>query len=174
LNKSDNELVRKALAGNVAAFASLYERYYGLAVGLARCSLRDVHLAEDAAQEAFAVACRNLSKLREPDKFAQWLGTICRHTALQLAQRRLNLEANVEQNQIAKNLPSSDDRIDIDSALMQLDELSREVIVLHYYSELSHAEIAAALGLSSAAVHGRLQRARRKLAEYLSSFRSPS
>ncbi len=166
--------MRKALAGNVAAFASLYERYYGLAVGLARCSLRDVHLAEDAAQEAFAVACRNLSKLREPDKFAQWLGTICRHTALQLAQRRLNLEANVEQNQIAKNLPSSDDRIDIDSALMQLDELSREVIVLHYYSELSHAEIAAALGLSSAAVHGRLQRARRKLAEYLSSFRSPS
>jgi RNA polymerase sigma-70 factor, ECF subfamily len=174
LNQSDNELVRKALTGNVAAFAALYERHYGLAVGLARCSLRDVHLAEDAAQEAFAVACRNLSKLRDQDKFAQWLGTICRHTASQLAQRRLNVEANVEHSQTAENLPSSDDRIDIDGALMQLDELSREVIVLHYYSALSHAEIAAALGLSSAAVHGRLQRARRKLAEYLSSFRSPS
>jgi RNA polymerase sigma-70 factor (ECF subfamily) len=174
LNQSDKELVRDALAGNVAAFAALYERYYGLAVGLARCSLRDVHLAEDAAQETFAVACKNLSKLREPNKFAQWLGTICRHTASQLAQSRLNLEANVEQHQTTENLPSSDDRIDIDGALMQLDELSREVIVLHYFSALSHSEIAAALGLSSAAVHGRLQRARRKLADYLSSFRSPS
>ena len=166
--------MRDALTGNVAAFAALYERYYGLAVGLARCSLRDVHLAEDAAQEAFAVACKNLSKLREPDKFAQWLGTICRHTASQLAQRRLNFEANIEQNQAAENSPSGDDRIDIDGAMMQLDEPSREVIVLHYFSALSHSEIAAALGLSSAAVHGRLQRARRKLAEYLSSFRSPS
>lgn len=164
----------KALTGNVAAFAALYERYYGLAVGLARCSLRDVHLAEDAAQEAFAVACRNLSTLRDPDKFSQWLGTICRHTASQLAKRRLNFDANVEQCESAENPPSSDDRIDIDRALMQLDELSREVVVLHYFSALSHSEIAVALGLSSPAVHGRLQRARRKLAEYLSSFRSPS
>jgi RNA polymerase sigma-70 factor, ECF subfamily len=174
LNQSDKELVGEALTGSIAAFATLYERYYGLAVGLARCSLRDVHLAEDAAQETFAVACKNLSKLRDPDKFSQWLGTICRHTALQLAQRRLNVEANVEQSQAAANHPSSDDRIDIDGALLQLDELSREVIVLYYFSALSHSEIATALGLSSAAVHGRLQRARRKLAEYLSSFRSRS
>mgnify|MGYP003406540170 CR=1 FL=1 len=91
-----------------------------------------------------------------------------------MAQRRLNIEACIELTENTERTRCCDDRMDIDSALMQLDDLSRELVVLHYFSELSHAEIATALQLSSAAVHGRLQRARRKLAQNLSSFRSPS
>jgi len=174
LDPPDRELVCDARNGNVAAFATLYERYYRLAVGLAHCRLRDVHLAEDVAQEAFAIACRDLTKLRKPEMFSQWLGTICRHTASQLASRRLDLEVSTELTESKERRQATEDRLDIDSALRQLDELSREVVVLHYFSELSHAEIATALGLSSAAVHGRLQRARHKLARKLSSFRSPS
>ena len=81
LDPPDRELVCDARNGNVAAFTTLYERYYRLAVGLARCRLRDVHLAEDVVQEAFAIVCRDLTKLRKPEMFSQWLGTICRHTA---------------------------------------------------------------------------------------------
>ena len=44
---------------------------------------------------------------------------------------------------------------------------SREVILLHYFSGLSYEEIAAALKTLPQAVHGRLIRARRKMAEDL-------
>jgi RNA polymerase sigma-70 factor (ECF subfamily) len=47
---------------------------------------------------------------------------------------------------------------------MELPEKAREVVVLHYFVGLSHKEIAALIGASPEAVHGRLVRARRKLA----------
>jgi len=86
----------------------------------------------------------------------------------------LDLEVSTEFSETKERRQATEDCLDIGSALMQLDEQSREIVVLHYFSELLHAEIATALGLSSAAVHGRLQRARRKLARKLSSVRSPS
>ena len=52
-------------------------------------------------------------------------------------------------------------------AVGALPERAREVVVLHYFTGLSHKEIAASLGMSPEAVHGRLVRARRMLAERL-------
>jgi RNA polymerase sigma-70 factor (ECF subfamily) len=78
LRRSDAELVAAARRGDPGSFGSLYERHYRLAVGIARRRLSDHHPAEDAAQEAFSVACRTLSTVREPSGFPQWLGSICR------------------------------------------------------------------------------------------------
>ena len=52
-------------------------------------------------------------------------------------------------------------------ALERLSASQREVIHLHYFSGLSYKEIARALGTTSQAVHGRMQRARRVLARRL-------
>ncbi len=74
---SDAELVEAARAGDIDSFRTLYERYYGLAVGIARSRLADHHLAEDAAQEAFATVCRRLywtKRLRRGMEGAVWLG----------------------------------------------------------------------------------------------------
>jgi RNA polymerase sigma-70 factor, ECF subfamily len=68
---SDAELVKAACAGDVDSFRKLYERYYGMAVGIACSRLTDKHLAEDAAQEAFAIACRRLYSLRDTQRFAE-------------------------------------------------------------------------------------------------------
>ena len=59
-----------------------------MALGIARGRLVDVHLAEDAAQEAFAIAGRTLSTLQNGQRFPQWLGTICRRTATKLAKAK--------------------------------------------------------------------------------------
>jgi hypothetical protein len=65
LQRSDAELVTTACGGDIDSFRELYERYHAMAVGIARGRLSDLHLAEDAAQEAFAVACRRLHSLRD-------------------------------------------------------------------------------------------------------------
>jgi len=49
----------------------------------------------------------------------------------------------------------------------QLPRSAREVVVLRYFAGLSHKQIAATLGISPQAVHGRLTRARRKIAKHL-------
>lgn len=177
LQPTDAELVAAACRGDVASFAHLYERHYRLAVGIARCRLADGHLAEDAAQEAFAVACRTLASLQDGDRFPQWLGTICRRTASRLAEGQPNHEPLSSQSEEKGHVSASEcgdstlireqQREQVHEALEQLDESSCEIVLLHYFSELSYEAIARVLDLSPQAIHGRLQRARRKLAEIL-------
>jgi RNA polymerase sigma-70 factor (ECF subfamily) len=58
-------------------------------------------------------------------------------------------------------------RLQVHEAIGNLDETSREIVLLHYFSRLSYEDIASVMDLSVQAIHGRLQRARRKLAAVL-------
>src|SRR5215471_18216502 len=69
-------LVRDTLAGSTDAYGVIVQRFQDMAVGYAFSVLRDFQLAEDAAQEAFLEAYRNLSKLREPAAFGGWFRRI--------------------------------------------------------------------------------------------------
>jgi RNA polymerase sigma-70 factor (ECF subfamily) len=167
VDNSDAELVTAACGGDLDSFRQLYERYHGMAVGIARSRLGDRHLAEDAAQEAFAVACRGLHSLRDGSRFPAWLAKICRRTAVRMTRAQPN-------GQPLRHEPadqSADDTaaksVRVERALTQLAPAAREVIQLHYFSGLSYEEIARALKTTPQAVHGRLQRARRILADEL-------
>jgi RNA polymerase sigma-70 factor, ECF subfamily len=168
LERTDAQLVAAACQGDLASFGQLYERHYRMAVGIARSRLQDPHLAEDAAQESFAIACRSLKTLRDPERFPQWLGTLCRRTALRISAARTHYIALPDGVDVPSPSPSSAPaRTEINEALEQLDEVAREIVLLHYFSGLSYDEIARALDLSVPSIHGRLQRARRKLSQLL-------
>jgi len=167
LARTDAELVGAARNGDVSSFGELYRRHYKAAVGIAYCALWDHHLAEDATQEAFAIACRDLGRLRQADRFAQWLGGICRKVASRAAKSRFR-HALPEEAIPAAETERPDERHEaVRQSVHRLPETAREVIVLHYFGGLSHQAIAETLGISPQAVHGRLIRARRKLAEDL-------
>jgi hypothetical protein len=59
-NTEDGILVRQALQADPESFGQLCRRYYHPLVAVADSVLLDHHLAEDAAQEALAHACRQL------------------------------------------------------------------------------------------------------------------
>ena len=167
LERTDAELVEAARKGDVSSFGELYRRHYAAMVGVAYCAVSDHHLAEDAAQEAFAVACRDLGRLRRVDRFAPWLGAICRKVARRAAKSRFR-HPLPEEPIAAADTDANDGRLAIvRQSVRRLPERAREVVLLHYFSGLSYEEIAAALGISPQAVHGRLIRARQKMAEYL-------
>ena len=161
------ELVDAARGGDVAAFGELYRRHYAGMVGLAYCVLSDRALAEDAAQEAFAIACRDLGRLRSAEKFPDWLAGICRNVAKVMARSRRRYAA-AEEVPAPVSGAAADGRDElVRESVEQLPRSAREVVVLHYFSGLSHKQIAATLGISPQAVHGRLTRARRKIEDYL-------
>lgn len=167
LKHSDAKLVEAARNGDVESFRQLYERYYGMAVGIARSRLFDRHLAEDAAQEAFAVACRKLSFLRDTNRFPEWLGTICRRVANSMARSKTD-ERPLQCEPVAP-LENNDDSAErVRQAFQRLSIAAQEVIQLHYFSGLSYEEIGRVLGITPQAVHGRLQRSRRLLLDWLS------
>jgi len=75
---TENKLVERAQNGCIDSFGALYRRHFGSMVALAYSATGNICVAEDAAQETFAIACRDLSKLKSKDKFAAWLAGICR------------------------------------------------------------------------------------------------
>ncbi|SIO56661.1 RNA polymerase sigma-70 factor, ECF subfamily [Singulisphaera sp. GP187] len=169
MHRPDAELVAAACQGDLTSFGLLYERHYRMAVGIARARLADHHLAEDAAQETFAIAWRTLPTLRDRHRFPQWLGTICRRTASRLDAHRPTHEPLPD---APKPACDSDLRLQVQDALQCLEETSREIVLLHYFSGLSYDEIGQALDLSVQSIHGRLQRARGKLAKILDAHDS--
>ncbi len=163
------QLVMSAREGDVESFGLLYERYYAAMVGVAFSLLGDRHLAEDAAQEAFASACGDIARLNQPEKFAGWLRRICRNVAIDIVRSRARGAAAV------KNLPPKTAGDEdgghgeaVRQAVLELPPRGREVVLLHYFSGLSHGQIAETLGSSPHAIRGRLFRAKRKLAAKLS------
>ena len=87
-NRPDNILVEQAVRGDGESFTELCRRYYGPLVAIGHAILGDRHLAEDAAQEAFAKAAVHLPKLRQTDQFGRWVAAICRNEARDLARAR--------------------------------------------------------------------------------------
>ncbi len=66
-------LVEQARAGDDVAFAELVDLDGDLCYAIAYRILRDVERAQDAVQQAFLLAWRELPRLRDPDRFSPWL-----------------------------------------------------------------------------------------------------
>jgi RNA polymerase sigma-70 factor (ECF subfamily) len=164
----DQILVQRALQSDPESFGELCRRYYDSLVAVAGSILPDRHLAEDAAQEALAAACRDLAKLKKPERFGPWVGAICRNVAKDMLRQLRKQQEPVEAN--TRNEPDcqEDERKAIlDQALQQLPQHLREAIFLRYYNEMSYEQMAKVLGATQQVIDGRLRRAKKKIAVYL-------
>jgi len=172
IEKSDTDLVQALMDGDVDSFVVLCHRYYPSLVAVARAVLGDGHLAEDAAQEALAKACRNLDSLKDPSRFGAWLAAICRNEARCILRRRPAVESLGQRDVLAE---TSDEGADVDVVRRALDSMpaaSRELLYLRYRNDLSYDAIAELLAISVEAVRGRLWRAKQDVAAHLERERT--
>lgn len=166
-DKLETKLVESTLSGDIDSFGKLCSSYYGSMVAIAYSVLTDHHLAEDAAQEAFARALRNLKKLKRKEKFAPWLAQICRNVARDMASAKSRQISAGDFSQLPDSQNEDPNGRAVRQAIGKLSFSEKELIVLRYYNNLSYERMSAVLGISKAAINGRLNRARRKMAKYL-------
>jgi RNA polymerase sigma-70 factor (ECF subfamily) len=166
---NDTETVKAARTGDVEAFAVLYKRYYAAMVWLAYSVLLDWNLAEDAAQQAFVLACERLPDLKRADRFSPWLATICRHTAQDIIrERRRHVRSRGSAFAAGYEQYARDGFAEaVKKAVDSLPPMYREIVVLHYYNQMSYQQIQSVLGISGHVVKGRLARARNKIQAHL-------
>jgi uncharacterized protein len=168
-------LVRAAQAGDDLAFSELVRAYQDIAVAYATSILRDYHLAEDAAQEAFVEAYRELASLREPAAFAAWFRTIIFKHCDRMTRRKrrplTGLEAALEvaspDPTPQESLESQETKASIWKAIAALSDTERAVVLLYYMGDHSQALIAEFLNVTTNAVKTRLYSARKRLRKYM-------
>jgi RNA polymerase sigma-70 factor, ECF subfamily len=167
------------MAGDHDAFSELARVSIGRLYAVARLLLRDPHRAEDATQEALIVAWRDLSALRDPDRFDAWLRRLLVRVCYREAdrgRRRWAIESEIGEVSIRDADPALDlaDRDELERGFRRLDIDQRTVIVLHYYLGLSLDEAAETLGVPPGTVRSRLHRATRALRAALDADARPT
>ena len=183
----DLELVRLARDGDTRAFDTLVSRYADKAFRLTFKVLRHDQDAEDAVQDAFLAAYRNLDRFEERSSFSTWLYRVAMNAALMRLRKRREGMVSIDRP------PRADDRdatmqledhaagplartaseevgAAIQEAVAELPEDLREVFVLREDAGLTNNEVAEFLGLSVPAVKSRLHRARLDLRRRLLPF----
>lgn len=183
-NRNEAQMIASILAGNTHEFHTLIQPYERSVYSMALSMLQNEADAEDAAQEAFLKAFRNLDKFRGEAKFSTWLISITlnearsrlRHkkTAKTDSLDELNEEGHVSPALLRdwREIPSEalerqEVRLLLQDAITDLPTIYREVFVLRDMEDLSVNQSAEALGISVAAAKVRLHRARLMLQKRL-------
>ena len=170
-----------AKKGDGVAFNNIVERYQKPIYNLCYRMLNNGEEAEDAAQEVFIRAFRKLDTFVETYKFSTWLFSIASHYCIdQLKKRRLQL-VSWDDFDPWNHFPSQDSpqpeevllEAEGDQEVRELlDALSpdyRTIIILKYWYTMSYEEIAITLEMTVSAVKSKLFRARRMLADQVTT-----
>jgi RNA polymerase sigma-70 factor (ECF subfamily) len=128
---------------------------------------RDLALAEDVVQETLLRAWKSRDSLQNEAAAKPWFLTIIRREYARTFERKRPVTVDVDEL-IAREEPifaatHDQDLVEIRAALFKLREEYREPMVLQVLMGYSTAEIAAELGLTTAAVLTRLFRGRKQL-----------
>ena len=166
-------------AGSQDALAQLYDRYSGLAYGIALRVLGDPGRAEDAVQEAF-LNVWNRAGAFDPERgsLRSWLLTAVRNRSIDyLRGRGAHERREQDLEPLTAMVGASGDpwhevslkleRDAVREALTSLPPEQRQAVELSYFGGYSQTEIADLTRVPLGTVKGRLRLALEKLSSYL-------
>jgi RNA polymerase sigma factor (sigma-70 family) len=162
---SDEALLSLVAGSDDRALAELYDRFGGVAYGLALRILRDESLAQDAVQEAFLAVWRTADRfLAERAKASTWILTLVHRRAVDLVRRQ---ERRRGEPLESADEPVAAERVDeeatlrfqrrvVQEALRRLPPEQREALELGYYGGLTQSELAERLGQPLGTIKSRM------------------
>jgi len=168
--RTDEELIAAANAGDAAGFEALYERYHVWVFGVAMRFTGDRDAASDVVQETFMYFLRKFPGFTLTAKLKTFLYPVIRHNAL-ASRRRGRIQASrPESLDRAISLASlraspgttAEQQTNFESLRRAMDSLEpghREVVILRFAESLDLQEIAVAMALPLGTVKSRLHNA---------------
>lgn len=166
----DAVVVAAAKKGSETAFKTLARHWHPRLVAHGFRLTRERDLAEDAVQAAWLDIARGLHGLRDEQAFAAWAYRIVTRRCANLIRQRQNdrdlmaeLLAEPTDDAVAEHFVDASGKIQLQQAITRLPPSQRATLALHYFEELSIAEVAVALAIPAGTVKTRLMHARNRL-----------
>ena len=165
---TDDDLVSLATQGNRAAFEAVLRRHYDLMHRVAWRMTGSQTDAQDICQDVCCVLVERIASFRGEAKFTTWLVGIVRNACLDHHRRHSTLTRLKGHLAVLAGMAALPDGRDLfrrswlASELARLSPLLRETVVLVVGEGMTHAEAAAALGVSESTISGRMHEVRRQ------------
>ena len=174
--------IQAVAEGDRSSFRKLYERFRGVIFSTVYKVLNDREDSEDTAQEVFAQIWQKAHLFKASrGRPLTWVATMARNRAidrLRTKQRRAQLGNRFKEQEAAEEQMQTRDASDdaefsdratvLKEAMERLTEGQREALDLVYFGGLTHAEVAAQLGLPLGTIKARVRRGLARLRESLS------
>ena len=153
-------LVTRAQHGDSDAFAELYAMTYENVYSYSYRYLKDAHLAQDAMQEVYILALKNINKIRDASLFVAWLRQINFNVCYDMSKRYHKvdeyvsdefLEFIVDDNENSNpehNAQKSDEHRRLMAAIEELPFLERQAITLRYIHDRKVDDVAKIMDVS--------------------------
>jgi len=183
VKKDDQTLISECLQGETESFSELVRRYQDRLFNALVHVLRSREDARDVAQETFVRAYQRLETFRGQSAFYSWLFRIAINNAISYRRRtRLHSTSSIDATREKTGLEPIDSRSDsqpsyglelserqqqVQSALTQLTEEYRVVLVLKELEGFKYEEIAVIVDCPIGTVRSRIHRARAELRQKL-------
>ena len=148
-----------------AELTRMMDEWGGLVLGLCAVTLKDGHLAQDAAQETFVKAWSHRADWPNLQNRRAWLARIAVNTCRDM--QRGGWFRHVTRKQTLDDLsglaaPETSQR-EVMEAVNALPREQRQIVLLRFWQNLSGEEIAECLGLSRSAVYRKMDKAKKNL-----------
>jgi RNA polymerase sigma-70 factor (ECF subfamily) len=166
----DEELVRWARDGDVAALEALYRAHVDGVYAICLRMVGDECRAEELTQDTWVRVWERLGSFRFESSFPTWLYRVATNVVLQSerSQRRHRWQPLRRQALEYDRQPQAEtqrvvDRVALERAITRLPVRARAVLVLHDLKGYSHAEVAATLDIAEGTSRAHLFFAREQL-----------
>ncbi len=173
---SEQKLIAAALGGDQDAYGELVSRCHQQVIGVVYRMCGDIHLAEEAAQEAFIRAWQRLDRYNPERPFRNWVFRIAINAALDALRKQphsvslSDLPVAARESGPESHLENKERTQMVQQAVMALPVAARVVLVLREYQQLSYQDISDALGIPMGTVMSRLNYARSALRKSLAAY----
>ncbi len=173
---SDEELLALVARSSEEALAEIYDRFGGVAYGLALRTVRDRSLAEDAVQEGFLAVWRSAPRFVPGRvRVSTWILTLVHRRAVDLVRRQERRRAEpLGEGYESRAGDSAEEeawrgleRARIQEALGRLPDHQREALELAYYGGFTQSELAEKLGQPVGTIKSRMFNGLGRLRELL-------
>lgn len=147
---------------SIKKFTELYSTVYQDLYRFALCMMRQPQDAEDAVSEAVIAAYENIHNLRKEDAFRAWIfkitANVCKRKLLERKKREEELY-----EEYAAEMENIELQIDIQNALLLLDEDEKLILALSAFGGYNSKEIGDMLDMNSSTVRSKRKRATDKM-----------
>lgn len=175
--EEDDDLMIRFCAGDVDAFATLYDRYANSLFGLCVNLMQNRDEAEDALQETLLRVIDRRDSFEPRGRFRSWIFTVCRRICLERLRASKRSLAASEWRQLEAVAAPPDEsmlhRSDLDRLLAVLLPEQREVLVLHFLHGFSYTEIGRITGAGESAAKQKAYRGLKALRSTTPSNETP-
>ena len=167
-----NSLVKRAMKRDKKAFTELMLKQKNSLYKIARTHMNKETDVEDVVQETMIEAFIKIHQLKNEDSFKRWIEKILINQCNEFYRKKYNNEIPVEVEKIKSmcnienKVNETEEKIDFNLLIKNLDKIEREIILLFYNEKYKIREISEVLNMNENTVKTKLLRAKKKLKKF--------